>query len=68
MLDLDNGHALKVLALESRDENTIMHALAEKTTRDAAAVKVLTVITLVYLPATAVLVRLYLLCDKITYE
>lgn len=35
-----------------------MHALTEKATRDAAAVKVLTIVTLVYLPTTAVLVSL----------
>jgi hypothetical protein len=34
-----------------------MQSLTEKATRDAAAVKVLTIITLVYLPTTAVLVR-----------
>ena len=33
-----------------------MQSLTEKATRDAGAVKVLTVITLVYLPTTAVLV------------
>jgi hypothetical protein len=34
-----------------------MQSLTEKATRDAAAVKVLTIITLIYLPTTAVLVR-----------
>jgi len=56
VLDLGNGNALKDLAMESRAENALMHAMTEKATRDAAAVKVLTVITLVYLPATVVLV------------
>ncbi|KAI4188619.1 MAG: hypothetical protein LQ346_005282 [Caloplaca aetnensis] len=50
LLDLGNGYALKVLAEESRKENAAMRGLAEKSTRDAAAVKVLTVIALVYLP------------------
>jgi hypothetical protein len=48
---------LKELAQEVRSENAVMRVLAEKTTRDAAAVKVLTVITLIYLPATVVAVR-----------
>jgi len=56
ILDLDNGNALKELAIESKAENAIMHSLTEKATRDAAAVKVLTIVTLVYLPTTAVLV------------
>ena len=58
-LDLSNGFALQELAKESRAENeemlklnSRMHILAEKTTQDAAAVKVLTILTLIYLPAT----------------
>ncbi|KAL9002194.1 MAG: hypothetical protein Q9188_004864 [Gyalolechia gomerana] len=50
LLDLGNGFALKVLAEASQTENAAMRGLAEKSTRDAAAVKVLTVITLIYLP------------------
>jgi len=34
-----------------------MQELTKKGTRDAEAVKVLTIVTLVYLPTTAVLVR-----------
>ena len=58
-LDLSNGFALQELAKESRAENeemlklnNRMHTLAEKTTQDAAAVKVLTILTLIYLPVT----------------
>jgi hypothetical protein len=54
LLDLGNGHSLKVLAEEARTENTTMRRLTEKATQDAAAVKVLTIMTLVYLPATVV--------------
>ncbi|KAI4159818.1 MAG: hypothetical protein LQ342_006236 [Letrouitia transgressa] len=54
LLDLGNGYALKVLAEEARKENTTMRKLTEKSTRDAAAVKVLTIITLIYLPVTVV--------------
>lgn len=54
LLDLGNGVALKVLAEESQKENAVMRGLAEKSTRDAAAVKVLTVITLIYLPVAVV--------------
>jgi hypothetical protein len=42
--------------MESKAENAMMHALTAKATRDAAVVKVLTVIMLVYLPTTVVLV------------
>ncbi|MCJ1242727.1 hypothetical protein MMC14_010736 [Varicellaria rhodocarpa] len=54
LLDLGNGRSLKALAEEARRENIGMRALTEKGTRDAAAVKGLTIITLIYLPATVV--------------
>lgn len=54
LLNLGSGHSLQRLAEEARKENIAMRGLTEKGTRDAAAVKVLTVITLVYLPATVV--------------
>lgn len=60
-LDLGSGLALQNLARESRQENEEMrrlsermHELTEKATKDAAAVKVLTILTLIYLPATVV--------------
>ena len=60
-LELNNGFALQSLAKESRKENEEMrklsermHGLTEKATQDAAAVKVLTILTLIYLPATVV--------------
>lgn len=60
LLDLGNGFSLKQLAKEARKENIAMRQLTEKGTGDAAAVKVLTIITLIYLPATVVSVRLFL--------
>jgi Mg2+ and Co2+ transporter CorA len=60
-LDLSSGFALQNLARESSKESEEMrklsermHELAEKSTRDAAAVKVLTILTLIYLPVTVV--------------
>lgn len=60
-LDLSNGFALQGLAKESGRENEEMrklsenmYRLTEKSTQDAAAVKVLTILTLIYLPATVV--------------
>lgn len=58
LLDLGNDYALKVLAEEARKENVAIRKLTEKSTRDAAAVKVLTIITLIYLPVTVVMVNL----------
>ena len=55
---MGNGHALELLAEEARRENINIRRLTEKGTRDAAAVKVLTIITLIYLPATVVSVSL----------
>ena len=54
LLDHGNGSSLKQLAEEARKENITMRRLTEKSTKDAAAVKVLTIITLIYLPATVV--------------
>jgi hypothetical protein len=45
---------LRALAEEARREGKVMHALTEKATQDAAAVKVITVITMIYLPLTVV--------------
>ncbi|KAH7323474.1 hypothetical protein BKA65DRAFT_555156 [Rhexocercosporidium sp. MPI-PUGE-AT-0058] len=53
-LNYEGSTALKNLALESQAENRVMSALAEKSTKDAAAVKTLTVITLIYLPTSIV--------------
>ena len=53
-LDLENGHSLRALAEEARREGKAMHGLTQKATQDAAAVKVITVITMVYLPLTVV--------------
>lgn len=58
LLDLNNGEALRKLAEEARKENQTMRILTEKGTRDATAVKVLTIMTLIYLPATVVSVSL----------
>ena len=54
LLNLGSGYSLQRLAEEARQENIAMRGLTEKSTRDAAAVKVLTTITLIYLPATVV--------------
>src|ERR1700761_3875683 len=58
ILDLSNSNALKLLAVESARETAVMHQLTQKATHDAAAVKVLTILTLIYLPATVISVRL----------
>jgi Mg2+ and Co2+ transporter CorA len=54
LLDLENGQSLRGLAEEARREGKVMHSLTEKATQDAAAVKVITVITMIYLPLTVV--------------
>ncbi|KAG9233395.1 hypothetical protein BJ875DRAFT_464248 [Amylocarpus encephaloides] len=50
----DEAIALKELTRKSQEENKSMRYLAERSTKDAAAVKILTVITLIYLPTTIV--------------
>ncbi|KAF2465827.1 uncharacterized protein BDR25DRAFT_83267 [Lindgomyces ingoldianus] len=54
LLNYEDAIALKAIGREAQVENQSMHKLAEKSTNDAAAVKVLTVIGLVYLPVTVV--------------
>lgn len=51
---LGNGHSLEDLGKEAREENSQIHELAKKSAQDAAAVKILTIMMLVYLPATVV--------------
>lgn len=63
MLELNNSHTLKLLAIKAADEGAIMQQLTKKATEDAAAVKILTVLTLIYLPSTVVMVR----CAESTY-
>jgi Mg2+ and Co2+ transporter CorA len=54
LLSLENGHSLRALAQEAQREGKVMHGLTVKATQDAAAVKVITVITMIYLPLTVV--------------
>jgi hypothetical protein len=51
---LGNGLSLEDLGKEAREENSQIHELTKKSAQDAAAVKVLTIMMLVYLPATVV--------------
>lgn len=59
MLELGNGVSLKLLAEEARNENTSMRKLAEKSAQDATAVKVLTIITLIFLPSSVIAVSYF---------
>ncbi|OJD29032.1 cmgc cdk protein kinase [Diplodia corticola] len=56
LLRYEDQKALKDLNKQSQEENRMMRSLAEKSTKDAEAVKVLTIIGLVYLPTTFVAV------------
>lgn len=48
---------LEDLGLEAREENSQMHALSKRAAHDAAAVKVLSIMAMLYLPSTFVSVR-----------
>ncbi|KAF8849338.1 hypothetical protein BDZ45DRAFT_732300 [Acephala macrosclerotiorum] len=54
LLSYEEAVSLKKLSYETQMESKSMSHLAEKSTKDAAAVKILTVITLIYLPFTIV--------------
>lgn len=57
LLELSDSRSMRMLAEQAQSQTDNMEKLTAKATRDAGAVKVLTIVTLVYLPATAVLVR-----------
>ncbi|KAF2185420.1 hypothetical protein K469DRAFT_707665 [Zopfia rhizophila CBS 207.26] len=54
LLSYENAVALRNLTKETQNESKSMIELTERSTKDAAAVKALTVISLVYLPTTIV--------------
>jgi len=53
------------MAFSAKTETTLMRELTEKTTRDADAVKWLTFLTLIYLPASFVAVSRFEVADYI---
>lgn len=55
LLDLENGTELRDLAAAAKRENEVLVELSQKAASDATTVKILTIATLVYLPATVVL-------------
>jgi hypothetical protein len=66
LLERLNGHnldqqmsALQNLERQAQEENSIMRQLAEKNSHEATSVKILTIMTLIYLPCTVVSVSLY---------
>lgn len=46
--------ALEGLQYQSQHENSVMRELAEQGSRDSASVRILTILTLIYLPCTVV--------------
>ncbi|PMD46644.1 hypothetical protein L207DRAFT_577491 [Hyaloscypha variabilis F] len=54
LLQYENANSLSGLMEETKNEHGKVRILTEKSTRDAAAVKILTIITLIYLPVTVV--------------
>lgn len=56
ILELNNSGKLKELAMKAAEEGMEMQKLTMKATQDAAAVKILTILTLIYLPSTVIMV------------
>ncbi|OAL48748.1 hypothetical protein IQ07DRAFT_85531 [Pyrenochaeta sp. DS3sAY3a] len=61
LLERQSGHninqqiaALHKLERQGQDENLIMRQLAEKSSRDSSSMRILTIITMIYLPCTIV--------------
>ncbi|KAF2503366.1 hypothetical protein BU16DRAFT_521949 [Lophium mytilinum] len=54
LLDYENAYSLRLLAEEARQDNLAMRHLTEKATKDSGAIKIITIITVFFLPATVV--------------
>jgi hypothetical protein len=54
ILTYDNAVVLKVLAEEARIDNVAMVQLSEQAAEDSRAIRIITIITVVFLPATVV--------------
>ncbi|KAF2652028.1 hypothetical protein K491DRAFT_760648 [Lophiostoma macrostomum CBS 122681] len=54
LLSYEDAFTLKDIGREAQAESKAMHELTEKSSKDASAVKTLTIISLVYLPITVV--------------
>lgn len=54
LLDYENAYSLRLLAEEARNDNIAMRNLTEKATKDSGAIKIITIITVFFLPATVV--------------
>ncbi|KAI9685934.1 MAG: hypothetical protein M1822_004212 [Bathelium mastoideum] len=68
LLSYENTTALKSIAQESKEDNEYMRHLTAKATEDSKAIKVITIITVFFLPATVVAVRLSTLLKHIVTE
>jgi Mg2+ and Co2+ transporter CorA len=56
LLPYQNASSLKSIAEDTHHDNTIMRQLTEQTTKDSNSIKTITIITVVFLPATVVAV------------
>ncbi|KAF1960379.1 hypothetical protein CC80DRAFT_292804 [Byssothecium circinans] len=54
LLERESGHNQQKLQMQGQEENAIMRRLAEKNTRDSSSMRILTIITMIYLPCTIV--------------
>lgn len=54
ILTYDNAFNLKILAQEARNDNMAMIGLSEQAAEDSRAIRIITIITVVFLPATVV--------------
>lgn len=63
ILTYDNAFNLKILAQEARNDNMAMIGLSEQAAEDSRAIRIITIITVVFLPATVVSVSKCLVRD-----
>jgi len=58
LLSYDHAFSLEQLVQEQKDDSSVMRALFEKATEDSRSIKIITIITAIFLPATVTAVRI----------
>ena len=59
LLSYDHAFSLEQLVQEQKDDSSVMRGLSEKATEDSKSIKMITIITAVFFPATVTAVRIH---------
>jgi len=58
LLSYDHASSLEQLVQEQKDDSSVMRELSEKATGDSRSIKLITIITAIFFPATVTAVRI----------